>query len=272
MAISQEIMDHVQKEIKEQRGTLEEMIGHAASIMNNMDITHKAIIGECSDARARMEERINKVNGAKQEINGLKADIVSKITEVEGKLNQLNDQSTAITESLQSMGMQPQGMKVDFDLPMEKRRTFATDTNTEIQRAKADSEQSMARLYGEIKDWATGFQARIDSGGFGGKGRSGHIGTSSGKGKSTLDKKEVNVWKLPESLTKADFRTWLDAVDNQLEAIHGFSKPEIVLAHVRRMETWCTRPAYDHIFKSINKSGEKVDYGEWDFEETSTLI
>ena len=118
-------------------------------------------------------------------------------------------------------------MQVDFDTLMEKLRSLAADTNTEITRAKAESEQSISRLYNEIKDWANGFQARIEDGGFGGKGGSGHIGASSGKGKSTLDKKEVNVWKLPESLTKADFRFWLDAVDNQLETIHGFSSPRL---------------------------------------------
>ena len=161
------------------------MIGRAAVIMNNMDITQKAIIGECSDARSRMDGRVNKVNDAKQEINGLKAEIVNEITEVEAKLNQLNEHSTALTESLQSVGLQSQGGKVDFDLPMEKIRAFAKDTNTEIQRAKADSEQSVSRLYGEIKDWTNGFQARINSGGFGSKGGPGQIGTSHGKGKAT---------------------------------------------------------------------------------------
>ena len=72
----------------------------------------------------------------------------------------------------------------------------------------------MSRLFGKIKDWANGFQARIDGGGFGCKVGSGQFGTSQGKGKVTLDKKEVNVWKLPESLSKPGFRFWLDAVDN----------------------------------------------------------
>ena len=179
-------MDYVQTEIKDQRETFEEMIGRAANFVNGMDVTQKAIIGECNDARSRIDERVDGVNG-------LKTDIVNKITEVEAKLSHLNEQSTVLTESLQSIGMQFQEMKVDSDLLMEKLRTFATDTNTEIQRAKADSEQSISRLYGEIKGWANGFQARIDGGGFVCKGGSGHIGTSSGKGKSTLDKKEVNV-------------------------------------------------------------------------------
>ena len=74
------------------------------------------------------------------------------------------------------------------------------------------------------------------------------------------------------SLLKPDVRFWLDALDNQLEAIHGFSKPEIALAHVRRMETSCTNPAFDQMFRDINKNGEKVDPCEWDSEGKSTLI
>ena len=147
---------------------------------------------------------------------------------------------------------------------MSQLKAFAKETNDGIVATKLLSEQSMQELTTKVQDWAAVFQTRNE--GLGGKGGSGHFGTSSGKRKSTLDKKEVNVLKLPESFSKAAFRFWLDAVDNQLEAIHGISKPEIFLAHIRRMETSCTKPAYDQMFKDINNNGEKVDYGEWDFE------
>ena len=39
MAVSQEIMDYVQKEISDQRVTSEEMIGCAATYVNGMDDT-----------------------------------------------------------------------------------------------------------------------------------------------------------------------------------------------------------------------------------------
>ena len=151
-------------------------------------------------------------------------------------------------------------MSGEFVVLMDQIKAFAKETNDGIIATKLLSEQSMQELTTKVQDWAAGFQARND--GLDGKGGSGHFGESSGKGKSTLDKKEVNVWKLPESLSKADFRFWLDAVDTQLEAIHVFSKPEIVLAHVRRMETSCTKPANDQVIKDINKNVEKVDYGE----------
>ena len=40
------------------------------------------------------------------------------------------------------------------------------------------------------------------------------------------DKKQVSVWKLPDNVSKPDFRHWLDSVDIQMEAIYGFVYPD----------------------------------------------
>ena len=48
--------------------------------------------------------------------------------------------------------------------------------------------------------------------------------------------KEVAVWKLADSVSKADFRHWIDAMDIQLEAVHHFSYPEVSLDKIRRQE------------------------------------
>ena len=82
----------------------------------------------------------------------------------------------------------------------------------------------------------------------------------------------MSVWKIPGSRSKPAFRFWLDAADNQLNAIQGFSKPEIVLEHARRMETLCTNPAFDQMLGEINKNREKVDPCEWDFERKPMLL
>ena len=49
-----------------------------------------------------------------------------------------------------------------------------------------------------------------------------------------IDKKEVAAWKLPDQISKADFRHWIDAVDLQLEAVHGLPYPELILDKIRR--------------------------------------
>ena len=44
-----------------------------------------------------------------------------------------------------------------------------------------------------------------------------------------LDKNEVAVWKLPQDVTKVQFRHWANAMDIQLEAIHGWKCADYVL-------------------------------------------
>jgi hypothetical protein len=65
------------------------------------------------------------------------------------------------------------------------------------------------------------------------------------------DKKEVSVWKLVDGVTKPDFRHWIDSVDIQLEAIHGFVYSDLVLGKIKRMTTEVTpalvRKAIDEI-------------------------
>ena len=69
---------------------------------------------------------------------------------------------------------------------------------------------------------------------------------------SKLDKKEVSVWKLQDNVSKLDFRHWLDAIDLQLEAIHGFSYPDLVLEKVKRYPTEITESALKEIIQTIN--------------------
>ena len=51
------------------------------------------------------------------------------------------------------------------------------------------------------------------------------------------DKKQVSVWKLPDGVSKPDFRHWLDSVDIQLEAIHGFIYHDLVSEKIERLPT-----------------------------------
>ena len=44
-----------------------------------------------------------------------------------------------------------------------------------------------------------------------------------------IDKKDVATWKIPDGVSMPDFRHWADGVDLQLEAVHGFICPDLVL-------------------------------------------
>ena len=76
------------------------------------------------------------------------------------------------------------------------------------------------------------FRAEKESGGF---------GSSAGKGYGhSPDKKELAVWKCPDNVSKLDFRLWIAAIENNLEGVHGYDQPDVVLDAVRRQQTEIT--------------------------------
>ena len=48
------------------------------------------------------------------------------------------------------------------------------------------------------------------------------------------------MWKRPDGVSKPDFRHWIDSIDIQLEAIHGFVYPDLVFERIKRMPTEVT--------------------------------
>ena len=58
-------------------------------------------------------------------------------------------------------------------------------------------------------------------------------------------------------MSKPDFRHWLDSVDTQLEAIHGFEYPDLVLAKVKRLTHEVTSVDLEQIISEINEANAK---------------
>ena len=49
-----------------------------------------------------------------------------------------------------------------------------------------------------------------------------------------IDKREVAAWKLPEDVTKVQYRHWVNAIDIQLEASHDWTCPDYILIRPKR--------------------------------------
>ena len=84
----------------------------------------------------------------------------------------------------------------------------------------------------EITKWFDEFKDKSGPPGFGG-GSDVKFGEGGDREKG-IDKKEIAVWKLPEEVDKTAFRHWIEAVDMQLELVHGLKFASFVLNHVRR--------------------------------------
>ena len=97
--------------------------------------------------------------------------------------------------------------------------------------------------------WYEGIKSHLDrGGGDGGKGKGG----GDGKGGSRVDKKDIAVWKLPDDLDKSAFRHWVDAVDQQLEVVHGFKHASFVMNEIRRSDTEVTAAVFTTCIEKAN--------------------
>ena len=100
-------------------------------------------------------------------------------------------------------------------------------------------------------------------GGQAGLGSSGRLET-----RTKHDKKDLAVWRLADKVTKLDFRHWVGAVVVNLEAIHNWSKPDLILDLVRRqnVEVDATVPAAlvkQAIEKLQDEEQQPVDSSQW---------
>ena len=76
-----------------------------------------------------------------------------------------------------------------------------------------------------------------------------------GQGSTRIDKKNIAVWKLPEDLDKLSFRHWVDAVDQQLEAVHGFKHASFAMKEICHSNVEITS---DIVHTCIEKANVKI--------------
>ena len=68
---------------------------------------------------------------------------------------------------------------------------------------------------------------------------------------------------------------WIDAVDNQLEAVHTLPFPELVLGRVRRSPVEVGRKEFEQILEDIMRDHDTVEVdlnASWQFIEKSSFL
>ena len=111
--------------------------------------------------------------------------------------------------------------------------TYADQQRIAMETIKIDMEARVVAIRQELSDQAQRFN--VDTfGAFraGGGAYFASMGLPRGADQgraSSVDRKDVTVWKLPEQVTKQEFRQWLDTIDTNLDAVHRFKLPEVVL-------------------------------------------
>ena len=120
-----------------------------------------------------------------------------------------------------------------------------------LSAAVADTRQGMINEFQTLNDklhtWTVGVKAGIEAL-RSGKGASGPARAFGSDGKVAgggINKTEVAVWKLPEDVSKVQYRHWSNAVDIQLQAVHGWSCSDYIINRVKR----CPDPMTAEMFE-----------------------
>ena len=235
---TQEQMQYIEATINikadELRGNINETTTNAQVAFSLSQAKLDALFTEAKASSARVDEQVLLINQMKQAIE-------EKTTEHQQAIITSSQTADGAHERLSSL--------------LKELNAFHSTTATAIEEVKSSgatlrqqTTEEFAKFQNRIETWYEGIKAHLDKGGDSGKGKGG----DGGKGSSRADKKEIAVWKLTDNLDKSAFRHWVDAVDQQLEAVHGFKHASFVMNEIRRSDTEVTAAVFTTCIEKAN--------------------
>ena len=123
-------------------------------------------------------------------------------------------------------------LAAEMDAYADRAQAAMTAMDNSAAQTKKETMEEFIKMRQNIETWFDGLQLRSGNGG-----EMPPRGSGGNAFRSSVDKKEIAVWKLPEDVDKINFRHWLDAVDMQLEMVHNFKHANILLNRIRRSAT-----------------------------------
>ena len=224
-----EMEAYVKERIDANNAVLGNILEQGRLMHEEVKVTQSAVIAEVTDQKERMDQRIV-------------------------DLNLLRDQVMAQTTDLNDRSINAQ---TEFDSLKIQLNEFADRSQAEVKRTQEVTENVIRDLRFTIEAYLNGVRAEFDKRSSSADGGGGLFGekVQTKKNDPKVDKKEVNVWKLADNVSKLDFRHWLDAIDTQLDVVHGLVFPEILLKKIRRTEV----PIDSDVFKlCIDKANAEI--------------
>jgi len=240
------------------------LAGHAVDFMNHLDTEQQRVVQHADEQVERVNVIVNDINTTKGQITTLFGVIEEKMKENDQKLltvPELTDKLAEKTEQIATLFTETQkfAVKSEQDLVALNQKTadFANKITVDLESAKVVLLAETTKLRDDIVIWSDGYVLRVET-----MVKSGDFKFERGSSapKAKFDKKEVSVWQIPAGVSKPDFRHWADSIDIQLEAVHGFVFPDLVLEKVKRLTSEVTEAALMQIIKNI-KDEHKVKEG-----------
>ena len=227
--------------VEELRASLVETTTNASIAFSLSQAKLDALFTEAKASSGRMDEQVMLVNKMKQAIEEKTAEHEQAIITSGKNAEDAHERLTNLLAELNA-----------FHALHEARLANTTAAIEEVKASGATLRQQtteeFARFQKRIETWFEGIKSQIEMGGDKGKGKGG----DGGKGSSRADKKEIAVWKLSDDLDKSAFRHWVDAVDQQLEAVHGFRHASFVMNEVRRCDSEITAETFTECIEKAN--------------------
>ena len=210
-----------------------ELAGTVVTFVNDFDVKQGEVIAALNVEMSRMDKQVADVNQNMADMTILKEGIEN----THAKLLELNAGTSSFAESaraeLEASALANEEAHRKADHVHSQVNTLFTKTELTF----AESDKKSLALREEIRVWSDGLAEQIKE-----MCRSGNFkfDVKPAVVEPKHDKKEVSVWKLPDGVSKPDFRHWIDSIDIQLEAIHGFIYPDLVCEKIKRLPTEVT--------------------------------
>ena len=231
------------------------VISRAASYVDGIDQKANGLAAQTEQEIARMAERVVEINRLQAVVQGVadatsnksdqviadfksfcdaaRAEISAGAVTNQEAMSKAEEVHTAVNNLFDKCRLAYDQNKVDLNTLKETFTSEANDLRQGVYKWSATYSQEIKDM---VRVWVSG------------PGAEQRPSASSTK----HDKKELSVWKIPENVAKLDFRHWLDTVDIQLEAIHGFQFPDLVLEKIKRATTEVTKESLKAIIVGIN--------------------
>ena len=212
------------------RGEMNQIVENGQVVMKQ---AQEKIMGLLKEA----EQNDARVTGQVALVNQIRDEVVKKVAELEANSQALAQQILSHEQVIEQAGAGSQVAHNRLDALTKELNEYAAKSAAAMDAMNHAAQTTREATLAEFSTWRNNVEAWYNGikqkETFEGTGRTG----GSGKGQS-MDKKEISVWKLPEGeLDKQSFRHWLDAVDQQLELVHGFKHAGFILSQVRRCKT-----------------------------------
>ena len=232
-----------------------EMIGRAGTFVDQIDKKQKDVMSQIEFESGRMNERVMEINVLKATVENVAASASSQFDPVIGNFKEFADAARA--ENSAGAGANKEAMakaeevRAQVNEFFEKTRTTFDIHEKSLAELNKGFNAEVVTLRQGVYDWSVKYadevKQMVQSGNF-----STNFDHKPAANLAKHDKKELSVWKLPDNVSKPDFRHWLDTVDIQLEAIHGFQYPDLVLERIKRLPNEVTGELLSQVITKIN--------------------